>query len=259
MRVCFSIGRQNKTIRFTKHGTQGGNGEISDEEYKQKKPSYQDDYYGNGVKDMKKILMIVMIAGLIFGSLIIASAASDAPKSIDTVIAEIRQEQNVQNNDKIDVKAVSQAKLEELGDSVMEAVIGNSAAHDRIDNRLGGDGSASLTAVHVRIGTDYLNGVPISMMSFMGSGMMGYAYSANNGSNPVIYTANAEVPYWIWIIAGAGLLILMIIAAIIIILAAKRTPYSIPDDPNMELLKIRYAKGELTHEQYKRMSENLRK
>ena len=122
---------------------------------------------------MKKILISAILAVFVLMSFpVLALAAEMEPKSIDTVLSEIRQEQGINSTDIIDVDKVSAAKLEELGDSVMEVMIGNSAIHEQMDARLGGEGSASLTAFHKRLGYNYLSGYPNGMMNLMSGGMM---------------------------------------------------------------------------------------
>jgi hypothetical protein len=123
---------------------------------------------------MKKILTSAILAVFLVMSLsVLALAADMGPKSIEVVLSEIRQEQGLNSTDTINVDKVSAAKLEELGDSVMEVMIGNSAMHEQMDKNLGGDGSASLTAFHKRLGYNYLAGYPIGMMNLMSGGMMG--------------------------------------------------------------------------------------
>jgi hypothetical protein len=122
---------------------------------------------------VKKFLTITLL--VIFGLstfLSFAMATDMGPMSIDTVLAEIRQEQGISATDTIDVNKVSAAKLEALGDSVMELMIGNSALHEQMDARLGGDGSANLTAFHVRLGYNYLSDYPNGMMNLMSGGVM---------------------------------------------------------------------------------------
>ena len=122
---------------------------------------------------MKKLLISSLIAIFVimsFSALIMA--ADMGPKSIDVVLNEIRQEQGISSTETINVDKVSAAKLEELGDSVMEVMIGNSAMHEQMDTRLGGDGSASLTAFHKKLGYNYLSGYPNGMMNLMSGGMM---------------------------------------------------------------------------------------
>lgn len=122
---------------------------------------------------MKKVLGVSFLAVFLVTSLFSFAIATDmGPMSIDTVLAEIRQEQGIGATDTINVDKVSAAKLEELGDSVMELMIGNAAMHEQMDTRLGGDGSATLTAFHKKLGYNYLSGYPDGMMNLMSGGMM---------------------------------------------------------------------------------------
>ena len=122
---------------------------------------------------MKKLLTLLVSLIFIFATFTSVYADAMTPKSIDTVMSEIRVGQGVKSNDKINPDKVSQPKLQELGDSVMQAMIGNTAIHDQMDLKLGGDGSASLTAMHTKIGYNYLVGYPNGMMTLMSAGMMG--------------------------------------------------------------------------------------
>lgn len=122
---------------------------------------------------MKKILISSILVVLVAVSFsVLTLAAEMGPKSLEAVLSEIRQEQGINTTDTINVDKVSAAKLEELGDSVMEVMIGNSAMHEQMDARLGGDGSASLTAFHKKLGYNYLSGYPNGMMNLMSGGMM---------------------------------------------------------------------------------------
>ena len=82
-------------------------------------------------------------------------------RPVDEVLSDIKQEQGVTTNEQIDVAKISSARLEELGDSVMEEMIGNHAMHERMDARLGGDGSATLSNYHKTLATNYLTGAPL--------------------------------------------------------------------------------------------------
>lgn len=133
---------------------------------------------------MKKLVSFAFVLGFLLFTTINARAEGVEFKSVEAIIAEIRKDQNVAITDQIDITKVTSAQLEELGDSVMEKVIGNNSVHERMDIVLGGDGSASLTAVHIRVGYNYLVGIPITMMTFMGAGGMmgGFSYSNQIGS-----------------------------------------------------------------------------
>jgi hypothetical protein len=78
-------------------------------------------------------------------------------KSVNVILSEIRLEQGIKENEKIDPDKVTREKLEELGDSVMEANIGNSEMHKKVHQEHGGEGSDTLKALHIKIGYKYLN------------------------------------------------------------------------------------------------------
>ena len=122
---------------------------------------------------MRKIVLSGITMVFLLASVFSVYADDMNLRNVDTILAEIQQEQGVQSPEEIAADKVSQAKLEELGDSVMEAMIGNSERHDQMDIRLGGDGSASLKAFHIKLGYNYLVGYPNGMMTLMTSGMMG--------------------------------------------------------------------------------------
>lgn len=137
---------------------------------------------------MKKIIatMVILVLLMASNTAVFADSTSEI-KSIDTVISDIREELNLKATDPIYPEKVTNDLLEQLGDSVMEAMIGNHDLHEQMDARMGGDGSATLTSMHIRMGYEYLyivlNGLNldygttvnsnwINMMGYTGWGMM---------------------------------------------------------------------------------------
>ena len=132
---------------------------------------------------MKKIIIATMvILILVMASITAAYADSTSTiKSIDAVVSDIRAELGLKATDPINPDKVSNDLLEQLGDSVMEAMIGNHDLHEQMDARMGGDGSATLTSMHIRMGYEYLyrvsNGSNLGFGSSVNSNwntMMGY-------------------------------------------------------------------------------------
>ena len=200
---------------------------------------------------MKKLIIMASIFVFTFAIAIGVKADEMKLKSIDTIMVEIRLEQGVQTNKNIDVSKVSQTKLEELGDSVMEKIIGNTAMHDQMDINLGGDGSANLTSVHTRIGYDYLKGYPINMMTFMGGNMMGY----NNYNGYGNMMGNFG---WGGLLIGF-LLFILVIAVVVYAISSFNRPHSVSSmNSAMEIAKQRYAKGEITKEEFESIKERLK-
>lgn len=214
---------------------------------------------------MKKLFAVMII--LILSLTCVVSVYADVIKSIDTVMSEIRTEQGVTDNKQINPDKVSQTKLEELGDSVMEAMIGNSAVHEQMDVNLGGEGSASLTAMHIRIGYNYLVGYPNGMMSLMSAGMMGSNNLINEnrsygwGSMMGYPGYNGMWGYFGWGGMIIGILIFIIFTVILIILIKRliRKPLNESMETPLDILKRRYSLGEITKEDYEQMKEHLSK
>lgn len=227
---------------------------------------------------MKKLISFAFVLGLMLITTISVRAEGMELKSVETIIAEIRQDQNIAITDQIDIAKVTSAQLEELGDSVMERVIGNNSVHERMDSALGGDGSASLTAVHIRVGYNYLVGIPITMMTFMGAGgtMGGFGYSNQIGSYQGFGSMMGGYGYynqigalpgyggmmdgfgWIWMIIGLLGLITFIVAVVYYATRSSKQQSIYSGDNALKILKERYARGEITREEYSRMLEVLK-
>jgi putative membrane protein len=186
------------------------------------------------------------------------------PKPIDTVLSEIRQEQGLKVKDPVKIDKVTPAKLEELGDSVMEVMIGNSELHDQMDKMMGGDGSASLTAMHQRIGFNYLSGYPLGMMNLMSGGMMGFSNNPNftHGGR---FMMNGNFPGMMgnygWGFGGTVMgLIFLILIGVVIFFAVKialKGGFKNGGETPLEILKKRYAKGEISKDDFEKMKIDI--
>ena len=224
------------------------------------------------MRKMKKIILILILS--IFTSFVLAgvSLADEMQlKSVDTILAEVRAEQGISSSDQIDVSKVSQAKLEELGDSVMEAMIGNTAMHDQMDNRLGGDGSESLKTFHINVGLNYLSDYPNGMMNIMSGGMM-YNNSnpargwnddninRNNSGTDSRWSISGIFSYLAYggIMTGFVLLLLIAIIALIVFAVLRSKKKTAVQDTTSEILARRVANGEITKEEFDRMTKNIR-
>ncbi|HEY5535430.1 MAG TPA: SHOCT domain-containing protein [Ignavibacteria bacterium] len=222
---------------------------------------------------MKKVVLILILS--IFTSFVLAGvsfAAEMQLKSVDTILTEIRAEQGISSSDKIDATKVSQATLEELGDSVMEAMIGNTAMHDQMDVRLGGDGSESLKAFHINIGINYLTDYPNGMMNIMSGGMMGNNSTIvggwnddnisrnNNSGTDSRWNISGMMGYLAYagIAAGFFLLLLIVIIVLIVFGILRSKKITAAHDTTSEILARRVANGEITKEEFDRMTKNIR-
>lgn len=216
-----------------------------------------------------RILLIVALIITLLLAPITSLAQQNPLPSVSDIITKIEQTQGVTTLQAIDASKVSSEQLAELGDSVMEEIIGNSAMHDQMDARLGGDGSPALADYHRQLALQYLAGYPINQISLMGYGMMNNNYYQNEGMRNNMMGYGLMRFGWL----GAlfiGLAIVLIIVLVVVLLT--RHSHA-PDQPvnrmyetkeagtgnAMAILAERYAKGEITEEQYAKMKSDLKK
>lgn len=180
-------------------------------------------------KSMTIILSIIMLSVISITAGI--QAEETMPRDLDTVMSEIVAEQGVSGKDRIDVKKVSDAKLEELGTSVMEAVIGDSAIHEQINTRIGGNGADALKAFHIRLGYNYLDDYPLGMLSYMSTGMMSKNGVIRRIGDTRGMAGNDFWGYdsmmgnfgWIGILIGCILIILLVVIIVLLIKKMRKT------------------------------------
>ena len=214
---------------------------------------------------------IILTAGLILTLLfapITALAQGEGLPSVADIITKIEQTQGVTTLQAIDVSKVGADQLAELGDSVMEEVIGNTVMHEQMDARLGGDGSSSLADYHRQLAQQYLAGYPINRISLMSFGMMNNNYYQYEGGR------NNMMGYdWMRYGGLGAILIGLAIVLIIVLVAALLVRRNhVPDQHvnrmyetkqegagnALAILAERYAKGEITAEEYAKMKSDLK-
>ncbi|WP_414151261.1 hypothetical protein ACIZ62_04030 [Acetobacterium carbinolicum] len=203
---------------------------------------------------MKKVIFIFMLFLLTVFSFSSNSFAEEMVlKSPDVILSEIMGEQGINDPTQIDPGKVSQDKLEELGDSAMEAMIGNTAMHEQMDTRLGGEGSESLRAFHINLAVNYLTDYPNGMMNLMSGGMMANSYSSTNSG----WYGNGMMNSFAFVVGIIVIFLIIIIGVIIFaMIRSKKTP--VAQEKSLEILGIRYANGEITKEEFDNMTKNIR-
>lgn len=154
--------------------------------------------------------------------------------SVDEILDEIRAELGIGSRQEIDPEAVSDPLLERLGEAVMNEHAGSDRAHERMDRMMGGEGSESLASAHRWMGYRYLTGGygtgtdGMMRSGMMGSGMMGSGtMGGSRGSWGMM--GNPDISY-------------------------EDNPYMTPE----EIVRRRYAEGEIDREQYREMLDELR-
>ena len=111
---------------------------------------------------------------IVFMSIILAVsitfAHEETVKSVDDILNEIASKQGV-STDQIDCNKISNEEFEELGDAVMERMLGDHELHEQMDEKMGGEGSESLKQMHIFMGMNWL-GCTDHVGMGMGSGLM---------------------------------------------------------------------------------------
>ncbi|HRN69692.1 MAG TPA: SHOCT domain-containing protein [Niabella sp.] len=218
---------------------------------------------------MKRIIIFLLIPVLfgILGINIHVFAASD--KTVEGVLSEIKTSQQISDINNVNCSKVNNDQLEELGDAVMGIMFPNSEEHELMDNMMGGEGSDSLQAQHIYMGSNYLgcfNGEKYSKnFSMMGrmSMMNGlYDNSLNYYSNPManmmgsFYGTNS---IFSWLVMGFVLILgtLLAIVGFKALLGGNSTTAGKNDSP-LEILQRRYASGEIKKEEYEEKLKALK-
>ena len=105
---------------------------------------------------MSKVKFFIILIIFAF-NVSVAGAVDKHSLSIEETLKPIFEAQGVSDVSKIDCEKISEENLEELGDAVMEKMLGSSEQHEIMDKMMGGEGSASLKAMHKNMGLRYLN------------------------------------------------------------------------------------------------------
>jgi hypothetical protein len=104
------------------------------------------------------ILHLLLFSLLFSGTLLLAdtNGADNHGKPLEAVLQEIREKQDLEPDESINPRTVSDTDLEELGEAVMSVMHPDPKQHEFMDNMMGGEGSRRLARMHRRIGYNYL-------------------------------------------------------------------------------------------------------
>jgi putative membrane protein len=217
-------------------------------------------------------------------------------KTLDESLKDIQQSQGVGQTQSIDCNKVTNQQFEELGAAFVSAVHPNPQQHEFMTRMMGGAGSPSLAYMNRMMGAQYIgcyNGSNddqwYGMGNMMGYGQgygRGYAMMGNgpgygmmgpgmmrNWSNSPLDKDNAKVierrqtmmGYGYGPMMGFGymggfmwLFWILIVALIYMMLRSctKRSDSSSGEKP-LDILKKRYAKGEIAKEEFDKMKKDL--
>lgn len=233
----------------------------------------------SNMKRWKVIVLTVAMAVMVTG---LAWTQEDVHgRSVEEILQQIMRNQGVERVGAINPNELDMELLEELGDGVMGLMVADEQQHEWMDRMMGGEGSTELASMHAWLGYNYLQndgnlaGFGPGMMGFgmMGPGMMGGrnwapdsrgSWSSFRGT-PSGWHGASPFGWWsgpfLWII---GLLLLVLLVALVVALVRTRRlrggSRSLAGAPEsaLAILQARYARGELSQEEYREMKKELR-
>ena len=230
---------------------------------------------------MKQALYFFFLSLILFLSLSIAPYAEadtggdNHNKSLAVVLQEIRELHGVENNSDIDCEQLSDSQLEEIGEGVMSTMHPDPDQHEFMDRMMGGEGSASLEATHIMMGSGYLgcSGFAAGMMGggmgmmgggmgMTGGGMMGSGTIGQGMMGPGMMDNNSWLsPFfgiwgssWYWILRVIFWLV-VIVGIVFLVKNLMRKERS--GESALDTLKIRYAKGDLSKKEFEMMKKTI--
>jgi len=220
---------------------------------------------------MKKTILILL--GVFVFALYLTSMSANADfdedqhgKPLEAVLQEIREKYGISPDETINPRKVSDEDLEELGEAVMSIMHPDPKVHRLMDDMMGGEESESLASMHRTMGYNYLsgnvnrgfsqnrrglgfNGMMGSNM--MGGGMMGYGMM---GRGAMFF------PFGGWIM---WLLIIIVIGVVVYLIIRTQKTGRVSgavlsrDETALDIAKKRYARGEITKDEYESIKQNL--
>ncbi len=145
-------------------------------------------------------------------ALVTSAYAHMETSSVEDMMNSMMNEQNASELGQLDCNKIPDSEFEELGDATMERMVGDSELHEQMDTMMGGEGSESLTQMHVTMGKNWLGCT--SLQGMMGSNMMPMMMRMMGNYYPSYYTGyNAVLIFAVlgWVLSIVLIIILVLI------------------------------------------------
>lgn len=213
---------------------------------------------------------LLILIGMGFPLYAVSAVREDTPKRVDQVLLEIEKAQGVKDVRSIDCVKTTDAQLEDLGEAVMGVMHPDPSEHAFMDRMMGGEGSPSLGAMYRMMGASYLGCYPgnasFGMMtpywgrrsrgSLDGNGFMPFG---GGWHRPMMYghgygPSGMMGPYGgivMWLI----LLVVMALLVYAVVRFAK--PAGGTAETPLDILKKRYARGEIEKAEFEQKKQDL--
>lgn len=155
---------------------------------------------------------------------------------------------------RIPYEQLTDDQFEVLGDYFMELMTGD--RHEYMDDMMGGEGSESLKETHINMGSNYYQEF-MQTGTVQPRGMMGGSMMGTSDWGHMMYPGTGHM-FWGFGFAGVFLMILFWVGVIWLIywIVQQSRPKRKSRSPS-EILKARYARGEITKKQYEEMKRQL--
>jgi len=193
-------------------------------------------------------------------------------KFLEEVLQEIRESQGIGEDEKIDCSKVTDEQLEELGEAFMSVMHPDPEEHELMDRMMGGEGSPTLSSMHRMMGARYLGCyyrrmmprmMGREMMPGMMGGMMSYPYPCKTwrgGRGMMGFGFGRHVMDFGYGSMFMGIIFLIIIGLVVYLVIQsvklKRYDTSLRETPR-DILKKRYARGEITKAEFEKIKKDL--
>ncbi len=153
----------------------------------------------------------------------------------------------------IPCRSLSEEQLESIGEYYMEQMHPG-AAHERMDALMGGEGSEQLKQVHIQMTRMFYCGERGAMSSSMMKKVIGGGgFSMVNNYNGFGMMGGSSPFSW-----GFGFIFMILFwGAIIWLIVWLIRTYAHPKESALEILKKRFARGEITKKEYEHMKKEL--
>ncbi len=216
------------------------------------------------IVDKPLVLLSLIVASALLLSVVPVFADTglegEHGKPLEDVLQEIRDKQGLGSDEAIDPRKVSDEELEELGEAVMGIMHPDPRQHELMDQMMGGEGSRSLKSAHISMGYNYLagnTGDPLSGMMGRGmmGGMMGQGMMGGYRRNPSMFFQFGGLIMWVLILIIIGVAVYFIVRTQRGV--SGRNYISSGDETPLDIAKKRYARGEISREEYETIKKNL--
>lgn len=218
-----------------------------------------------------KSLLIGFFILFVSSSNLVFADSDHAELNIGDTIGQIQEAQQVDSLEKINCDKITDEQLEKLGETFMAIIHPDPRQHELMDQMMGGEGSEPLKAAHIMMGSRYLGctsgmgmmGGQSDSMPMMGGGMMDFwdddGFESMGGGmmrdsmwGRDMGGMSSTWGFWMFYVMKFLIWALVIVGIIFLIRFFMRKGES-----SLEILKRRYAKGEINKKEFETMKKDL--